>query len=97
MDKKIPRILNCEAVNCAYNSQNMCRALAVSITDFGCPVCDTNRRSTTKGRMAAILAKVGICNSIDCRYNNLLQCTASGIKVGVHLNHADCLTFTHAG
>jgi hypothetical protein len=30
---------------------------------------------------------------MDCRFNQSLECAASGIEIGAHVRHADCLTF----
>jgi hypothetical protein len=36
---------------------------------------------------------VGACKESDCFFNKSLECSAPGIDVGLHENHADCITF----
>jgi hypothetical protein len=39
-------------------------------------------------------AGVGACKVSACRYNQDYECAAEAIRVGLHQDHADCLTFT---
>ena len=36
---------------------------------------------------------VGECHRSDCRHNEKLECTASGVRVGAGADAADCLTY----
>jgi hypothetical protein len=56
------------------------------------PMCDTYARSQEHHGPSS-KGKVGACHTSNCEYNEQLSCSASGIQVGFHANHADCMTF----
>ncbi len=56
------------------------------------PQCDTYCDAGIKGGEAS-MADVGACKVSECRYNQSLECKASGIVVGPAQDEADCLTF----
>jgi len=93
MGTETTRIIKCEAVECAYNMNNKCRAIAITIGDRGCPVCYTVMKSFEKGGFPDTIGKVGACKAIACQLNNALECTADGIQIKMHSGHAECGTF----
>jgi hypothetical protein len=91
---KMPKVLSCDETACAYNREKNCHALAITVGDSGCPMCDTCIKSNVKGGDESSLGSVGACKNEQCDYNSSLECTASNIKIGRHGGHADCMTFT---
>ena len=57
------------------------------------PICDTFLNVPQKGGVSDMIGGVGACKEDECKFNQLLECTAAGIKVGMHSDHADCKTF----
>lgn len=90
---KMPQISVCDATECAYNRENKCHALAITVGDSGCPMCDTAIKSQQKAGDMSSTGSVGACKTSQCEYNSSLECTAAKIKVGMHGSHADCMTF----
>jgi hypothetical protein len=94
MTMKMPKILSCEMTACSFNTGNECHALAITVGS-GCPRCDTSFLASDKGGVADTIGSVGACKEETCKYNFSLECTASAIKVALHLDHPDCITFTN--
>jgi hypothetical protein len=46
-----------------------------------------------KGGMKEVTGSVGACKIDNCAFNESLECTADGIHVGIHADHAECETF----
>ncbi len=96
--EKMPQILKCDVVGCSYNMNKQCRALAITVghpqpsCDSAHPACDTYLPSAKKGGTEA-KAGVGACKEDCCEFNNMYECNAPGINVGLHSSHADCMTF----
>ncbi len=90
----MPKIERCRVTECCYNMDEMCHAGAITVGDGGDhPACDTYCDLGTKGGDRSIIGMVGACKVSECRYNDSLECTASGITVGRAQDEADCLTF----
>jgi len=90
---EMPQIIKCDAGECAFNRDEMCHAMAITVGGPGDHQCDTFLRSSTKGGVADRTGLVGACKVASCKYNNSLECSASGINVGHEGTKADCLTF----
>ena len=90
---EMPRVENCRVIECCYNLDQMCHALAITIGNRTHPKCDTYCDYMTKGGDQSVIAGVGACKVSECGYNRSLECTASGITVGRAEDEADCLTF----
>ena len=93
MKMEMPKIIDCNATVCAYNKENQCHALAITVGDGNCPMCDTGIITDKKGGVADTTGKVGACKEDQCRFNAAFECNAPGIHVALHSNHADCSTF----
>ena len=93
MENKITNIEECTMRNCAYNKTERCRAHAVTI---GGPhqMCDTFIDMKGKAAKNYALGVVGACKVPDCVFNNSLLCSAVTIKVGLHVEHPDCLNYS---
>lgn len=96
MDKAMTKVTECNASNCAYNKHNSCHTLSITVGGPNeCPKCDTYFGSATPGGIPDMKAGIGACKMSDCSYNESLECGASSVKIGWHMNHPDCQTFKH--
>lgn len=97
MPSRMSMVKGCTARECAYNVNEACHALAITVGDAGDPMCDTFFSSPFHGVAESIAAGVGACKVGDCRHNAGLECMAGSINVGVEFHpergHADCMTF----
>jgi hypothetical protein len=93
MSKKMPVINECEMTTCAYNQQRVCHAMAITVGDTVCPMCDTFFARPDKGGVGDMTGTVGACKESDCQFNDALECSAPGIKVASHGGHPDCSTY----
>jgi hypothetical protein len=94
MAKDMPQVKECVVTECSYNTGKVCHAMAIMVGDDVCPMCDTYTNYMSKGGVPDATGKVGACRTSDCIYNDSLECSADGINVGWHQNHAECMTFT---
>jgi hypothetical protein len=96
---EMPKIYQCNVKECSYNNLDKCRAMAITVgtptpsCELAHPKCDTFIKAALKGGQAGMVGQVGACHEECCAYNSLLACTASGINIGMHGIHADCMTF----
>ena len=88
----MPKILKCVVRDCAYNTNNNCHAIAITVGG-PLPCCDTFMDSPHKGGFPDITGGVGACKVEKCQNNDMLECTAENIKIGTQSCKADCLTF----
>lgn len=89
----MPKILDCMVVDCSYNRNKECHAMAITVGSGGHPLCDTFIKASQKGGVMDMMGSVGACREAGCKFNQALECSASGIHVGRHADHADCSTF----
>ncbi len=89
----MPKVVKCDVTECAYNIDEECNALAITIGDSTHPQCDTFCTSAAKGQASGGIASVGACKVSCCTHNSGLECQASEICVGYQGDEADCLTF----
>jgi hypothetical protein len=90
----MPKVERCRVTECCYNLDEMCRTLAITVGGDGDhPACDTYCDRGVKGGDRSTTAGIGACKVNECRYNQSLECVASGIIVGRAQDEADCLTF----
>ncbi len=92
MGMAMPKILSCSMTDCAYNNNDGCHALAITV-GAETPMCDTFMMCSQKGGGAESNESVGACKVVKCNYNQSLECTASGIHISRHADHAECDTF----
>ena len=93
MPMKMPKISDCQVVDCSYNKAKKCHALAITVGDGQCPMCDTFAKLGKKGGDPEVTGGVGACRAQDCKHNKSLECSANSIHVALHSGHADCTTF----
>lgn len=91
--KEMPKVLECMMEDCAYNIQKQCHAMAITVGEGMCPLCDTAIKAVNKGGVRDITGAVGACKVVNCQFNDSLECGASGIRVTLHERHAECGTF----
>jgi hypothetical protein len=89
---KMPRIIDCSMTDCAYNTDKMCHALAITV-GAAAPLCDTFLKIGQKGGVKDATGSVGACKVANCKFNDSLSCVAEGIHVGRHADHPECDTF----
>lgn len=94
MPMTMPKIADCQVSDCSYNKDKQCHALAITVGDGNCPMCDTFANLSKKGGDPNMVAGVGACKADNCKYNKSLECTADSIQVGKSCSHADCKTFS---
>ena len=90
---EMPIVSECDVSECAYNSDSMCHAMAITIGDSVHPRCDTFCTSVSMGLDTSCMAGVGACKTTACSHNTGLECSASEICVGFKNDEIDCLTF----
>jgi hypothetical protein len=90
---EMSKVKKCEVNDCAYNMNNTCHAMAITIGDSTHPRCDTFCLSMIKGGDYALIAGVGACKVASCLHNTALECRATEISVGYMQDEPDCLTF----
>lgn len=87
------KISKCSVNMCAYNKDQQCHALAITVGDKDNPRCDTFLQSGSKGGDMGTSGKVGACKVSVCKFNESLECSAGQIEVGTKQSMAYCLTF----
>lgn len=97
MLEDLPHVTECSVAGCSYNDHSACHAGAVTIRAAGDEAaCATFIPLNVKGGLDTVVASVGACQRADCRHNDHLECTASGVRVGPGADTADCLTYEQA-
>lgn len=90
---EVPEVQRCEVSECAYNRQNACHALAITVGDLTGHLCDTSismgRHTQHKGT-----AGIGACRAVDCIHNDDFECQADGVRIGMPGGQAECTTFS---
>ena len=89
----MPAVSACEATNCAYNVVGTCNARAITVGNQVHAACDTFLFDAEHVGPRTESAGVGACKMSGCRHNRDFECEAPSIHVGMHADHADCLTF----
>ena len=84
-------VMTCMSVQCSYNKHEECLAPSISVGDGDHAACDTF--TTGQVECASIDATVTRCQVSACAWNDIHHCDASGITLGNHQDHADCMTF----
>ncbi|MGE5308899.1 MAG: DUF1540 domain-containing protein [Deltaproteobacteria bacterium] len=97
MHAEMPKINVCDVTMCVYNKEKHCNTIAITVGDAqgaGCPECDTMAYAMQKAGVPFVDGEVGACRQTDCKFNQSWECSAhQGIKVGIHDNHPDCMTY----
>lgn len=91
---KAPMVEKCSVTECAYNKEEICHALAITVGDnTACvPRCDTYFPNEQHSEVFA-QAVVGACKASCCVFNQEFECAAGAIRVDHHGKEVDCVTF----
>lgn len=90
----VPVVTECSIADCAYNTENMCHAKAITIGNSDCACCDTMAKGSQHVRANYIQAGVGACKSTNCSFNSDMECTRDSIIVGMNKDNTSCLKFS---
>ena len=90
---ELVKIIECGATECAYNVDQQCHAMAITVGSSIDHRCDTFCGAPKKGGFPDVTATVGACKVEGCAHNSNLECSAPGIRVGHEESEVDCLTF----
>ncbi len=90
---EMPKVRQCDVVECAYNANRQCHAIAITVGNATHPRCDTICICEESQVNLNNTAGVGACKTIACNFNRGLECSQSEISVGYCQNEVDCLTF----
>ncbi len=84
-------IAGCNMTSCAFNAGKMCRTIGISVGHHA--ECKTFVHGSQKGGFKDVKGGVGSCLASECKFNEMLECTADNIDVSGHEAHADCIKF----
>ena len=90
------KVIGCDATECAFNQEGKCHALAITVGGGTDHRCDTYWPASEKGGLPQVVCNVGARKVPNCKYNDHLMCSASGITVGHEGDLVDCLSYTEA-
>ena len=96
MARYMPLVSMCDVEECAFNRNQTCHALVITIDDerTRCAVCGIYVKTNRKAEVMDATGRVGVCNAQGCIYNSGFECTAYYISIGLHEGHADCKKFS---
>lgn len=83
----------CAATDCAYNDNQACRALAITVGEPSAQTCATYEPKQKKVSTQVTVANVGACKASNCVHNSNLSCQAAEVKIGVDGGQVRCMTF----
>ena len=86
-------IKSCDAQECAFNTSNGCRALAITVGGNSDQFCDTFCPSKDKGGYQNARGMVGACKVVSCKNNINFECSAESIEIGHWGKEVDCLSY----
>ncbi len=89
------KVTNCKVSECAYNINNICHAMAITIGDGRCPRCHTFCRfiMNSKAGNTGVDASVGACRISSCIHNTGLACQAPEVLIDYKEQQPECLVF----
>ncbi|NBY20367.1 DUF1540 domain-containing protein [bacterium] len=90
---EMPRVAKCNVSGCAYNSNELCHAKAITIGDVSSPSCDTYFSAESQAAMVKIVAGVGACKVSSCKFNKSYECTVDTVEIGRLGSSIRCLTY----
>jgi hypothetical protein len=91
----MPCVSECGVIECAYNSNKVCHAIAITIGDGDRPMCDTFMVASKHGGTRET-AGVGACKVAVCAHNTDFECCAESVVIGRAANRGKCVTFAAA-
>lgn len=91
---EMPVVSECAAIECAYNLNKACNARAITIGDGVNPGCDTFLQGSQHTKKSDQIAGIGACKTINCKFNEGLECITDNIHVGHIQNKVNCMTYS---
>ena len=92
MTLEMPQVRQCAISECAYNTEQVCHAKAITIGDQILPMCDTVLKSSTHVAEKQ-MAGVGSCKVSGCSHNEDFECQAQSISVDRSAADILCMTY----
>lgn len=92
---EMPHVAECAVTGCSYNHDG-CHAFAVTITDDASD-CATFIDIGARGGLDRVVAQVGACQRVECKFNQFLECKAESVRIGPGAGTANCLTYQPRG
>lgn len=89
----MPIVAECLASECAYNVSMKCHARAITVGNSMHAGCDTFFARAGHTKAADRTAGVGACKSVQCKFNEDLECMTDSIRVGLRGQEVNCMTF----
>lgn len=83
-------VMTCHADDCSYNCDARCCAPSIEIGDDH-PMCDMYTTKPVQDAMSEPM--VSKCMVGECHFNSQMACSAAGITLMRHSDHADCATY----
>ena len=85
----------CTVTDCAYNANESCHALAITIDNPSPATCATYtpKAEGKRGGAEMTVANIGACKAANCVHNEALTCQAGEVKIGMQDGKVSCLTF----
>ena len=87
-----PEIAKCEMLDCAFNGNSLCHAIAINVGAEH-QQCDTYAVSRQKAGANMVKGGVGACKVTHCAFNRDMLCSAGNIVIKRHETHGDCGRF----
>ena len=88
----LPIVNTCSVAGCSYNHDLDCHAGAITVMEETAACATFFIDGSSKGGVNGT-GMVGACHRTDCVHNAELECTATGVEIGMSGDVADCLTF----
>jgi hypothetical protein len=88
---KMTSISKCNQSTCAYNKDESCHTLGITIGPHA--ECNTYVHASSRGGFPDVKGGIGACQTSSCKFNSKLECQAAKVDVAVDEKHADCKTF----
>lgn len=93
MQQQNGMVLACTVENCAWWKNRQCHAPKIEVGSTH-PMCDTFTEQMQVDQADIDEPRVAMCSVQECKFNDQGQeCSAPGITVGHHADHADCDTY----
>ncbi len=88
----------CSVATCAYNANDTCHALAITVGEPSPTNCATftPRQGNQSAGSRMTVANVGACKAASCKHNKMLECTKAEINIGMTGSSVTCLSYEKA-
>jgi len=99
MKEQMPSVGQCQEKGCGFNRGSKCHAFAITVggPDDLRPNCDTFFATRSQCGKEDVLAGVGACKVLACKFNEHLLCLAPHVDVQVYNGQAECASYKSLG